>query len=81
MSREPHARRLQERALYSDSLIEWMIERTEMYAEYNRQHPGYFDMMINTGESADWAGTAELLSGGGGGRRGRDTRPPLNIKS
>ena len=49
MSRDSHCRRLQERGIYSDSHIEWTIERTEMYAEYNREHPGFFDMMINSG--------------------------------
>ena len=51
LSPESHEKRLRERALYSESQIEDNLERAEMYQDYNREHPGFFDMMINSGES------------------------------
>ena len=45
-----HERRLRERDVYADAQIAATLERANMYSEYNRQHPGFFDMMINSGE-------------------------------
>ncbi len=46
---EVHERRLREKAAYSELQIELTLGRTEFYEEYNRQHPGFFDMMIASG--------------------------------
>lgn len=48
LSPECHEKRLRERALYTESQIEDNLERAEMYQDYNRDHPGFFDMMINS---------------------------------
>ncbi|XP_048741969.1 leucine-rich repeat and guanylate kinase domain-containing protein-like [Ostrea edulis] len=48
LSSDCHEKRLRERGLYSESQIESNLERAEMYQEYNRNHPGFFDMMINS---------------------------------
>ena len=50
LNNKVHEKRLQERAMYSESQISWTLDRAEMYAEHNRSHPGFFDMMINSGE-------------------------------
>ena len=50
LSRDSHERRLQERGVYSESQIEWTLNRADIYAERNREHPGFFDMFINSGE-------------------------------
>ena len=50
LNNEAHEKRLQERGVYSESQINWTLNRAEMYAEYNRMHPGFFDMMINSGK-------------------------------
>ena len=50
LNNEAHEKRLQERGVYSESQINWTLNRAEMYAEYNRIHPGLFDMMINSGK-------------------------------
>ena len=50
LERPAHERRLREREMFSEAQIEATLDRAEMYAEYNRQHPGFFDMMINSGE-------------------------------
>lgn len=51
LSPECHEKRLRERALYTETQIEDNLERAEMYQDYNRDHPGFFDMMINSGKS------------------------------
>ena len=48
--RESHERRLRERNMYTEEQIAWMLDRSELYAEHNRQNPGFFDMFINSGE-------------------------------
>ena len=50
LNNEAHEKRLQERGMYSESQINWTLNRAEMYAEHNRMHPGFFDMMINSGK-------------------------------
>ena len=49
LDKEAHERRLRDRNVYSEPQIEWTIQRGEMYAQYNQEHPGFFDMMINSG--------------------------------
>ena len=50
MSSEAQTRRLQERGILKESMIKWNLDRTEMYGNYNQEHPGFFDMMINSGK-------------------------------
>jgi len=49
LSSRTHEKRLRERCLYPDAQIEYVLERASMYAIYNREHPGFFDMFINSG--------------------------------
>jgi guanylate kinase len=49
LTRESHERRLIEKDVYSESQVNTIVNRTEMYAEYNRQHPGFFDATITCG--------------------------------
>ena len=51
LSRESHERRLRERGVYSESQMEWTLNRADTYADYNLEHPGFFDMFINSGKS------------------------------
>ena len=50
LSKEAHERRLRERGLYSESQIEWTLRRVDMYIQQNQLKPGFFDMMINSGQ-------------------------------
>lgn len=50
LNREAHERRLRERGFYSEGQIEWTLDRADVYAEHNREIPGFFDMFINSGE-------------------------------
>jgi ribose 1,5-bisphosphokinase PhnN len=45
-----HERRLEERGMYGAAHIHATLQRALTYADYNLQHPGFFDMMINSGE-------------------------------
>jgi len=51
LSKDAHEKRLREKGLYQEQEIEFTLSRAEMYAEYNQEHPGFFDMMIDGGES------------------------------
>ena len=50
LSKEAHERRLREQGLYSESQIEWTLRRVDMYIQQNQLKPGFFDMMINSGQ-------------------------------
>jgi hypothetical protein len=50
ITREGHERRLRERGLFSEPHIETTLKRADLYAEYNQEHPGFFDMYINSGK-------------------------------
>ncbi|XP_064632392.1 leucine-rich repeat and guanylate kinase domain-containing protein-like [Lineus longissimus] len=50
ITKEAHERRLRERGLYSEPQIETTLKRADVYAEYNQEHPGFFDMYINSDE-------------------------------
>ena len=43
-------RRLLEKGCYNDLQIKDILTRSEMYAEYNRTHPGFFDVAISSGK-------------------------------
>jgi hypothetical protein len=47
MDRQIHARRLQLQG-FDEGEIGMALSRIELYAEYNRTHPGFFDAFIST---------------------------------
>ena len=49
LSTEAHERRLRERSTYTESQIEYTLKRDDVYIEFNQKHPGFFDMVINSG--------------------------------
>lgn len=49
LNREAHERRVREKGVVAEADLENILDKTEVYAEYNRQHPGFFDMFINSG--------------------------------
>lgn len=48
-----HEKRMRDRGGYSDESIERVLKRARAYAEYNREHPGFFDLVICDDELAD----------------------------
>ena len=50
MSTDVHERRLREQGSYNEAQIQLTLSRHELYANYNREHPGFFDMMIASGQ-------------------------------
>ncbi|KAL3852031.1 hypothetical protein ACJMK2_015742 [Sinanodonta woodiana] len=48
LNEEAHEKRLRARGIYSESQLEYTLNRAEMYKQHNRDHPGFFDMMINS---------------------------------
>ena len=47
MDRQIHKRRLQLQG-FQEGEINMALRRVDMYAEYNSQHPGFFDAFIST---------------------------------
>lgn len=47
MDRQIHKRRLQLQG-FQEGEINMALSRVELYAEYNREHPGFFDAFIST---------------------------------
>ena len=47
MDRSIHERRLQQQG-FDEGEIGMAVNRVELYAEYNRTHPGFFDAFIST---------------------------------
>ncbi len=47
MDRQIHKRRLQLQGFEEGEII-MALSRVELYAEYNRTHPGFFDAFIST---------------------------------
>ena len=47
MDRQIHKRRLQSHG-FEEGEIAMALSRVELYAEYNRKHPGFFDAFIST---------------------------------
>lgn len=47
MDRQIHKRRLQIQG-FEEGEISIALSRVELYAEYNRTHPGFFDAFIST---------------------------------
>jgi len=50
MSTDVHERRLREQGTYSEMQIQMTLARDELYANYNREHPGFFDVTIPSGK-------------------------------
>lgn len=50
LSTESHEKRLRDKGVYSEAQIEHTLGRSELYASHNREHPGFFDMMIDSGK-------------------------------
>ena len=50
LDKEAHEHRLRDRGLYSEEQIEHTLKRADIYCKYNQDHPGFFDMMISSGE-------------------------------
>ncbi|XP_033744954.1 leucine-rich repeat and guanylate kinase domain-containing protein-like [Pecten maximus] len=48
LGRDCHEKRLREKAAYTESQIEYTLSRGDLYAGYNQEHPGFFDMMIDS---------------------------------
>ncbi|XP_052213909.1 leucine-rich repeat and guanylate kinase domain-containing protein-like [Dreissena polymorpha] len=48
LSEECHEKRLRDRGIYKEKQIEYTLMRAEMYKSYNQNHPGFFDMMIDS---------------------------------
>ena len=55
---QEHERKLREHSHHSESLIARALDRVEMYAEVNRQKPGFFDMTFVSGE---WVKKSSLV--------------------
>ena len=41
---------MRDRGIYTEPQIEHTLSRAELYKTYNQMHPGFFDMMINSGK-------------------------------
>ncbi|XP_052090305.1 leucine-rich repeat and guanylate kinase domain-containing protein-like [Mytilus californianus] len=48
LSKDSHEKRLRDRGIYTDAQMDYTLKRSDMYLEYNQEHPGFFDMMINS---------------------------------
>ena len=51
LNEECHEKRLRDRGIYSEPQIEYTLSRADLYKSYNQNHPGFFDMMINSGNN------------------------------
>jgi hypothetical protein len=51
LGKDAHEKRLRDRGIYTEAQMEYTLKRSDMYQEYNQEHPGFFDMMINSGMS------------------------------
>jgi len=48
-TREGHEKRLLEKGVYTTEQVELTLKRAEFYAQFNRQHPGFFDTIVSSG--------------------------------
>jgi hypothetical protein len=48
--RETHERRLRDKS-YTDEEMEMVRQRVDLYGQYDREHPGFFDMTISSGNT------------------------------
>ena len=50
LDKEAHEKRLRDRGRYTEEEIAYTLRRADIYCKYNQDHPGFFDMMINSGK-------------------------------
>ena len=50
LDKEAHEHRLHDRGLYSEEHIQRTLKRADIYSKYNQDHPGFFDMMVGSGQ-------------------------------
>jgi len=48
-TREGHERRLLEKGVYTAEQVQLTLDRAEFYAQFNGEHPGYFDTTLSSG--------------------------------
>ena len=48
-TRDGHERRLLEKGVYTIDQVQLTLDRAEFYAQFNGQHPGYFDTTVSAG--------------------------------
>ncbi|KAL4227150.1 hypothetical protein ACF0H5_015123 [Mactra antiquata] len=48
LNEDSHEKRLRDRGIYTEPQIVYTLNRGDMYKTYNQNHPGFFDMMINS---------------------------------
>jgi len=48
-TREGHERRLREKGVYTDEQVQLTVRRAEFYAQFNAEHPGFFDTTVTSG--------------------------------
>ena len=48
-TRDGHERRLLEKGVYTAEQVQLTLDRAEFYAQFNGQHPGYFDTTVSAG--------------------------------
>ncbi|KAK6179847.1 hypothetical protein SNE40_012111 [Patella caerulea] len=48
MNKEAHEKRLRDRGIYPENQILDTVKTGDVYSNYNQNHPGFFDMMINS---------------------------------
>ncbi|ESO96749.1 hypothetical protein LOTGIDRAFT_143665, partial [Lottia gigantea] len=50
LDKESHERRLRDRGIFTDEEILEIVKTAETYSSYNQDHPGFFDMMVNSND-------------------------------
>ncbi|XP_077981548.1 leucine-rich repeat and guanylate kinase domain-containing protein-like isoform X2 [Glandiceps talaboti] len=53
LDKKVHSRRLHDRGNYTVSQIEQVMQRNDLYKELNQQHPGFFDMTIDSNNGSE----------------------------
>jgi len=48
-TRDGHERRLLEKGVYTSEQIRLTLDRAEFYAQFNGEHPGFFDTTVFSG--------------------------------
>ena len=53
-TREGHERRLLEKGVYTAEEIQLTLDRAEFYAQFNAEHPGFFDTTVFSGTTVQF---------------------------
>jgi len=48
-TQEGHEKRLLEKGVYTNEQVQLTLKRAEFYAQFNGEHPGFFDTTISSG--------------------------------